>query len=59
MEQMDDDHDDGDGHDGDQALNLEKKKEKNKMVQGKGIFDRSILFCHLLMVVNKHYKPSI
>ena len=25
---------------------LEKKKEKNKMAQGKGIFDRSILFCH-------------
>jgi hypothetical protein len=26
---------------------LEKKKQKNKMAQGKGIFDRSILFCHL------------
>ena len=26
--------------------NLEKKKEKNKIDQGKGIFDRSILFCH-------------
>jgi hypothetical protein len=25
---------------------LEKKKEKNKMAQGEGIFDRSILFCH-------------
>jgi hypothetical protein len=26
---------------------LEKKKQKNKMALGKGIFDRSILFCHL------------
>ena len=34
------------GDDGDQAPNLEKKKEKNKMAQGKDIFDRSILFCH-------------
>ena len=25
---------------------LEKKKEKNKMAQGKCIIDRSILFCH-------------
>jgi hypothetical protein len=25
---------------------LEKKKEKNKIAQSKGIFDRSILFCH-------------
>ena len=25
---------------------LEKKKEKNKIAQGKGILDRSILFCH-------------
>jgi hypothetical protein len=25
---------------------LEKKKEKNKIAQCKGIFDRSILFCH-------------
>jgi hypothetical protein len=25
---------------------LEKKKEKNKIAQGKSIFDRSILFCH-------------
>jgi hypothetical protein len=47
MEQMDDDHDNGDGHGDDQVLKLgEKKKEKNKMAQGKGIFDRSILFCH-------------
>ena len=47
MEQMDDDHDDGDSHCDDQALKLgEKKEEKNKMAQGKGIFDRSILFCH-------------
>ena len=26
--------------------NLEKKKEKNKMAQGKGIIDRNILFYH-------------
>ena len=25
---------------------LVKKKEKNKMAQGTGIFDSSILFCH-------------
>jgi hypothetical protein len=29
------------GDDGDQALDLEKKKEKNKKAQGKGILDRS------------------
>ena len=33
------------GH-GDQLLQLEKKKEKNKKAQGKGIFDRSFLFWH-------------
>ena len=44
---MDDDHDDGDGHGDDQVLKLgEKKKQKNKMAQGKGIFDRSVLFYH-------------
>jgi hypothetical protein len=32
MEQLDDDHDNGDGHGDDQAVKLgEKKKEKNKM----------------------------
>ena len=47
MEQVDDDHDDGGGHGDDQvAQSLEKKKEKNKKAQGKGIFDRSILFWH-------------
>jgi hypothetical protein len=35
MEQMDDDHDDGDGHDGDQALNLEKRKRKTKWLKAK------------------------
>ena len=45
---MDEDHDDrGDGHGDDQVLGLEKKKEKNKKAQGKGIFDRSFLFWHL------------
>ena len=34
------------GADGDQALHLEKKKEKNKMGLSNGIFDRAILFCH-------------
>jgi hypothetical protein len=42
---MDDDHDVGDGHRDDQVLKL-GKEEKNKMAQGEGIFDRSILFCH-------------
>ena len=47
MAQMDDGHDNGDGHGDDQVLKLgEKKKQKNKMAQGKGIFDRSILFYH-------------
>ena len=44
---MDNDREGGDGHGDDQVLKLgEKKKEKNKMAQGKGIFDRSILFFH-------------
>ena len=47
MEQVDDDHDDGGGHGDDQvAQSLEKKKKKKKKAQGKGIFDRSILFCY-------------
>ena len=28
------------------AQSLEKKKEKNKKAQGKGILDMSFLFCH-------------
>ena len=43
--------DDGHGDGGDQKMifkcsNLEKKNEKIKWAQGKGIFNRTILFCH-------------
>ena len=41
---MDDDHDEDDGHGGDQMLKLRKKERENKKAQGKRIFDRSFLF---------------
>jgi hypothetical protein len=44
---MNDDDDDDDGHGDNQVLKLEKEeREKKRMAQGKGIFNRSILFCH-------------
>ena len=43
--------DDGHGDGGDQRMifkcsNLKKKERENKWTQGKGIFNRVILFCH-------------
>jgi hypothetical protein len=45
VEQVNDDRDDGGGHGDDQVLKaLKRRKRKTKWAQGKGIFDRAILF---------------
>ena len=48
MVELDDGHGDGDGLIEDQVLHIwKRRKRKIKWAQGKGIFDRAILFCHL------------
>jgi hypothetical protein len=45
--ELDDGHGDDDGQSEDQVLPLwKRRKRKIKWAQGKGIFDRAILFCH-------------
>jgi hypothetical protein len=45
--ELNDGHGDGDGLSEDQVLPLwKRRKRKIKWAQGKGIFDRAILFCH-------------
>ena len=45
MVELDDGHGGGDGLSEDQVLQLEKEeREKKRWAQGKGIFDRAILF---------------
>ena len=45
--ELDDGHGDGDGLIEDQVLHIwKRRKRKIKWAQGKGIFDRAILFCH-------------
>ena len=41
MEQMNEDHDGGDGHGDDQMLELEKEEREKQKAQGKGINYRS------------------
>ena len=45
VDQVDDNQDDGGGHGDDQVLRTwKRRKRKIKWAQGKGIFDRTILF---------------